>query len=164
MSGAIKAVADGKLGVNRAADQYGVPRTTLKDRLSGRHGSKSGLQPYLSYEEEEELVSFLFKSAEIGYPKTKDEVIGIVRKAIEKKRGVESAEDFKGKCWWARFIERWPKLTLRKGDALAVFSSSSCYCCQLEGVLQSTEGNTRGTWSHEPSKQNLQHGRIRHAA
>jgi len=89
ISGGIKAVADGKLGVNRAADQYGVPRTTLKDKLSGRHGSKSGPQPYLSYEEEDELVSFLFKSAEIGYPKTKDEVIGIVRKAIQKKRGVE---------------------------------------------------------------------------
>ena len=36
MSGAIKSVMDGKLGVDRAADQYGVPRTTLKDRLSGR--------------------------------------------------------------------------------------------------------------------------------
>ena len=115
----------------------------------------------MSYKEEEELVSFLFKFAEIGYPKTKDEVIGIVRKAIEKKRGVESAEDFKGKGWWARFIERWPKLTLRKGDALAVSQAHAVTATNLEYY---TEGNTRGTWSHEPSKQNLQHGRIRHAA
>ena len=60
-----------KLGVNRAADQYAVPRSTLKDRLSGRHGNKSGPEPYLSFEEERELASHLIKCAEIGYPKTK---------------------------------------------------------------------------------------------
>jgi len=85
----------------------------------------------LSYEEEEELVSFLLKSVEIGYPKTKDEVIGIVRKAIQKKR-VESAEDFKGKGWWARFIERWPKLTLQKGDALAVSQAHAVTATNLK--------------------------------
>ena len=73
MSGAIKFVISGKMGINRAADQYGVPRSTLKDRVSGRHGTRSGPQPYLSYEEEEELVTYLIKCVEIGYPKTKDE-------------------------------------------------------------------------------------------
>ena len=120
MRRATKAVTDGKLGVNWAADQYAVPRSTLKDRLSGRHGTKSGPQPYLSYEEEGELANFLMKCAEIGYPETKDEVIGIVRKALLKKRGVEFVEEFKGKGWWARFMERWPRLTLRRGDTLAV--------------------------------------------
>ena len=70
MSGAIKAIIDGKMGVNRDADQYGVPRSTLKDRVSCRHGTKSGPQPYLSYEEEEELATYSIKCAEIGYPKT----------------------------------------------------------------------------------------------
>ncbi len=58
MSGAVKAVAENKMGVNRAADQYGVPRSTLKDRVSAKHGTRSGPQPYLSYEEEEELVTY----------------------------------------------------------------------------------------------------------
>ena len=49
----------------------------------------------MSYKEEEELVSFLFKFAEIGYPKTKDEVIGIVRKAIQKKRGASQLKTLK---------------------------------------------------------------------
>ena len=120
MSGAIKAVIDGKMGVNRAADQYGVPRSTLKDRVSAKHRARSGPQPYLSYEEEEELVTYLVKCAEIGYPKTKDEVIGIVRQALHKKKGAEFAEEFKGRGWWERFMDRWPTLSLRKGDALAV--------------------------------------------
>ena len=55
------AVREGEFGVNRAALEYGVPRTTLKDRLSGRvtHGSQSGAKPYLSREEEKELFDFL---------------------------------------------------------------------------------------------------------
>ena len=66
MSGAIKAVIDGMMSVNRAADQYEVPRSTLKDRVSAKHGARSGPQPYLSYEEEEELVTYLVKCAGIG--------------------------------------------------------------------------------------------------
>ena len=36
IQGALKAVRDGILGVNRVALEFGVPRTTLKDRVSGR--------------------------------------------------------------------------------------------------------------------------------
>ncbi len=36
MLGAIQAVREGTFGVNRAALEYGVPKTTLNDRISGR--------------------------------------------------------------------------------------------------------------------------------
>ena len=39
----IKVVIDGKMGVNRVADQYGVPRSTLKDRVSASTGQGLGL-------------------------------------------------------------------------------------------------------------------------
>ena len=35
MLGAIKAASEG-MGINRAAIEFGVPKTTLKDRISGR--------------------------------------------------------------------------------------------------------------------------------
>jgi len=84
MRGALKAVAEG-MGVNRADMEYGVPRTTLKDRVAGRvqHGCKSGTSPYLTPEEEQELVDYLITCSNIGYPKKRDEVIGIVRKTPE---------------------------------------------------------------------------------
>jgi len=84
MQGALKAIAEG-MGVNRAAMEYGVPRTTLKDRVAGRveHGCKSGRSPYLTHEEEQELVDYLITCSNIGYPKKRDEVIGIVRKTRE---------------------------------------------------------------------------------
>lgn len=118
MLGAIRSVTEGT-GVNRAALEFCVPVTTLKDRVSGRvqHGSKSGKTPYLSLEEEEELVDYIVTCSNIGYPKTRDEIIGIVRKTLENKNG-GPVEDYNGKGWWGRFMQRWPKLSLRKGDAL----------------------------------------------
>ena len=56
-----------------------------------RHEPRSGPRPYLSYEEEEELVTYLTKCVEIGYLKTKNEVIGIVWQALYKKRGAKFA-------------------------------------------------------------------------
>ena len=49
MVGAMKAVAEG-LGINRAALEFCVPKTTLKDRVSGRvkHGTKPVRVPFLS--------------------------------------------------------------------------------------------------------------------
>ena len=87
MTGAMKAVADGLLGINKAADEFDVLRTTLKDRLSGKvvHGAKSGPSPYLSGIEVDELVKFLLTCADIGLTKTRNEVISIVRKAVIKK-------------------------------------------------------------------------------
>ena len=99
MAGAMKSYLDGKMGMNRAADQYGVPRTTLKDRLSGRVtlGTNPGPVPYLT-PEEDELVKHLLTCADIGYPKTKQEVLAIIQQAIHKKRE-DAAKEFTGKGW-----------------------------------------------------------------
>ena len=65
---AMDAVKSGLLGVNRAALEYGVPKTTLKDRIAGRvsHGTNIGSKPYLSKKEEEELVKFLINCSKMG--------------------------------------------------------------------------------------------------
>ena len=47
---AIDAVKDVTIGVLRAAKQYGVPRQTLGDRVSGKviHGTNPGPKPFLT--------------------------------------------------------------------------------------------------------------------
>jgi len=91
MSGAIKSVMDSKIGVT---DQYGIPKTTLRDRLCWRviQGTNPGPIPYLSASEEDELFQHLLTCAEIGYPETKCQVIGIVRQAVHKKIGADAAK------------------------------------------------------------------------
>lgn len=77
---AVKAVTDG-LSIRRAAEEYGVPRSTLGDRISGCviPGSTSGPPKYLSNQEEEELVQFLMDCASIGYPRGRLEVIAMIQ-------------------------------------------------------------------------------------
>ena len=59
MIAAMEAVETGKSGINRAAVDHGVPKTTLKSRLSGcvRHGKKLGPECYLNEEQEKERAS-----------------------------------------------------------------------------------------------------------
>ena len=106
---AVEAIKEGTLGLNEASRSYQVPRSTLRDRITGRvmHGKKSGPKPYLSSEEEKELVTFLKQAASIGYGKTKKEVLAMVQKT------------FNGEGWWSRFMSRNPKLSLRTADPLS---------------------------------------------
>ena len=80
MDAALYSVMHNGLSGNKAADLHGVPRSTLKDRLSGRvkHGTKSGPKPYLTVEEEAELTSHLLQVADIGFGKTRRDVKFIV--------------------------------------------------------------------------------------
>ena len=61
MVDAMKAVEDKKMSIRGAAKKFGVPYSTLKDRVHGRvrHGTKPGVKTVLSPEEEEELVRYI---------------------------------------------------------------------------------------------------------
>ena len=68
MLGAMAAVQNKGSSINRNAKLFGVPLSTLKDRLSGRvvHGVKPGPVPYLSPEEEDELEDYVLEPAQSG--------------------------------------------------------------------------------------------------
>jgi len=74
-------VAQGKVGVNRAVLECEVPPTTLKDRVTGRvaPGCKMGQKSYLTDNEEKELVKFVTDCAKMGYGKTRQDVMQIVK-------------------------------------------------------------------------------------
>ena len=110
MEKAVKAVHHG-ISLRKASLMYNVPRSTLYDRATGRVAmdSKPGRRPYLTVEEEEELVSFLLKSAKIGYAHTRKEVLSLVRRIVESK----GADGVVTENWWKRFCERHPQITLR---------------------------------------------------
>lgn len=63
MSHAYEAYQNGTLSVHPIAEEYhyGVPESTLQDRVSGHvlPGTKSGKKRYLGDDEEKELVNFL---------------------------------------------------------------------------------------------------------
>ena len=71
------AVYSGALGINQAALEYGIPPTTLKDLITGRvvHGTKMGAKPYLTNQEEQELVDFLINCSKMGFRKTRKDMM-----------------------------------------------------------------------------------------
>ena len=95
MTRAIDAVKSGRMGTNRAALEYAVPQTMLIYRLAGRviHGVKMGAKPYLSNQEEQELVEFLLNCVKMGYGKTRRDVLNIVHATLLKK-AEKTGEEF----------------------------------------------------------------------
>ena len=88
MQAALDAVKEG-MGVNAAARAYGVPKTMLKDRISGRvvHGTKPGPRQHLTSEEERDLTRYLEEVAETGYGKTRKQVQLMVE-TVAKEKGL----------------------------------------------------------------------------
>ena len=73
MGKAIEACVNEGMSIRQAAFHFGVPKSTLRDRMSGRvvPHSTSGPKTYLSLEEETELVKFLLRCAAIGDSKSR---------------------------------------------------------------------------------------------
>ena len=117
MQSALQSVSDG-ISTRKTALVYGVPCTTLQDRMSGHvtHGHNPGPKPYLNMAEESELTSHLIDASNIGYGKTHREVFSIVERYVKQKKDVKlpSADG-----WWQKFLKRNPSLSLRTGDATA---------------------------------------------
>ena len=105
--------------IKGAAENYGVPRTTLQDRVSGyvQHGKKPGPLPYLNKEEEEDLVKFVEVVADVGFGKTRKQIKAMVEQTARDKQILKKEKISDG--WFRRFLERQPHLTLRKGDRTA---------------------------------------------
>ena len=112
---ACKAVADG-MTIRRAAEEYGVPRSTLYDHCSGKvlHGAKSGPKSYLTEIEEDELVTFLCGMPSIGYSRTIKQVIEMVQTVVDLK-GLDVTVT---PSWWTSFRTRHPDLVLREPETL----------------------------------------------
>ena len=117
MDHALRATSEG-MSVREAASQYGVPKSTLHDCVSGRiqPGAVPGAHRYLDEEEEEEVVRWLEGCASIGYAKSVREVRSIVGAIVAAKNKLENVVSH---GWWDRFRAQHPHLTLRTGESLA---------------------------------------------
>ena len=115
MLAAIEAVKNGET-LLRAAVTFGVPRTTLGDRIRGKvvHGTKCGPRPYLSPEEELQLSEFIVEVSQTGYGKPRREIITLAENVVYDKGMLRGGRVTSG--WFRRFMERHPDLSIRKGD------------------------------------------------
>ena len=119
MDKACEAVLSHKLSVRLAAEEYGVPRSTLNDKVSGKVPvqAKSGRKAYLTDEEEDRLVEFLVGCASVGYAKSRRDVLAIAQQVFNARNPDSDVELTKG--WWDRFRKRHPEISLRQAEPLS---------------------------------------------
>ena len=140
MSKAIGAVSQENMSVRRASELYNIPRSTLADRITGRvqPGAKSGPPKILTDEEEEELVSFLCRLSDIGYPKTRKQVVDLVNQiAITRGRTEISMS------WWDSFRRRYSHLSLRSASTLSVACANASDPQRIEHYFDILEETLR---------------------
>jgi len=59
----------------------------------------------LTNEEESSLASFLITACKMGHGKTKQEVLRIVKRIVQKKNPDRNMDNFKGEGWWQGFMK-----------------------------------------------------------
>ena len=118
MDRALKAVISEGVSVRQASEVFGVPRSTLGDRASGRviPGANSGPEKYLTTAEEIELVQFLTRVAAIGYGKSRKEVMAIAQGVV----GEKCLNKVVSNGWWESFCRRNPTISLRAAAPLSM--------------------------------------------
>ena len=104
------------MSIRCACEEYGVPRSTLQDKASGKRSvnATTGLHHRLLSDEESRLADFICGCASIVYAKSRKEVLAIVQQILNS----QDAETEVTKGWWDSF-RRHPELTLRHSEALS---------------------------------------------
>ena len=132
---------DGGLSIRKASEMFGVPKSSLHDRTSGKiqHGKKPGRVPYLTRREEDEFVNFLIKCANMGYPHTVSQLLAIVQQTVD----LKGIPEIVTHGWWQRFCQRHAGISLRTavpiGMARAMATNNECiekYFDLLEDTLK----------------------------
>lgn len=109
----IQMVKTGQLSKKVVAKAYGVPKTTVLDKLSSRVPeipTKPGPKTVLTAGEESVLVDY----AEIGYPINKREFCGEVKKILDLDgRQTPFKDNLPQKDWFSGFCKRHPYISIR---------------------------------------------------
>ena len=116
-----EAVENGELNTSKAAEMYGIPYSTLRDRLKGKSIKQFGGRPsVLSFEEEKEISTSCQVLQKFGFPLNVDTAGIIVRDYLNDcKRENPFKNSLPGYDWWEGFLRRWPKLVQCKPQHLS---------------------------------------------
>ena len=116
LESAVRMVSSGSMSRKMAARQYGIPRTTLVDKLSGKTslGCALGRSTILTMAEEQVLENYIKDMARVGYPVQKHELLGEVKRVLDHDgRATPFRNNTPGKDWFYGFCRRHPDLALR---------------------------------------------------
>jgi len=115
LQNALRDMSNGTLTQRQAAVYYGIPRSTLRSKIKGRHSKSAGGQTVLSTEEEEMFVNYCLKMSQFGFPVDTFDLRLIVKMYLERqgRKVVKFRNNFPGFDWSLSFMKRHRELTVR---------------------------------------------------
>lgn len=145
MTSAYQAVKEAKMPIKTAARQFGVPQTTLRDRVLDRIDPdtvSSGPQALFSQEEEAVFVDHIKAMAELGYGYSRTEVTAQASN-FAVFLGKRDKEHPLSDRWFRGFMDRWPELKVLKPRPLSNYRAQatseetvSSYFSRLKSILE----------------------------
>ncbi|KAM7374175.1 hypothetical protein PAMP_006849 [Pampus punctatissimus] len=135
MERALIEVKSGRCTVRQAAKEFGVPKSSLGDRVSGRvtPGSRSGPAQLITSADEELLVEFSLYMSKHGFPLTKQQLVSFAS-SIYKRQHRRVAFSKLGQTWWLNFRKRQEKnITIQPADSVV---RGRTVCVRKEAVDQ----------------------------
>lgn len=139
-----------------ASEHYGIPKSTIKLKLKGKHHKSYGRPTVFTPEEEKVIAAHLLKMAEFGFLVREVDLRFIVKSDLENQGRI--VEQFKnnvpvpGYDWVKCFLKRNRDLTVRlcsniKRDRAAVHEIINSYFDNLEGLLEGV--SPENIWNYD---------------
>ncbi|XP_038064690.1 uncharacterized protein LOC119735070 [Patiria miniata] len=119
---AVEKIKLGEISVGKASLAYGIPKTTLLDKMHGRTPlqTRQGPNPILTDEEELGLVTWIAQKPKMSYGRMKQELALMVKKILDENgRPNPFKKNTPGRCWMRGFLRRHPEISTRVPQPVA---------------------------------------------
>ena len=108
------------VGLRRAAAMYGVPKSTLHDKVKLHTKGKRGPKPAIPDELEDPIETWIINMARIGYGQTKEQIKNKVQELVNAMKIPTPWDNNRpSEKWYRLFMNRHPNLRYRMCQALA---------------------------------------------
>lgn len=119
---ALESIRRNEATLSAANRQYGIPKGTLFNKLTGKVPSTREMGPptILTMDEEQTLEKWILAKAKLGFPMHPDEVKDTVQRVLKAVNRATPFTDFRpGNKWLKLFIRRHPTITKRNTEIIS---------------------------------------------
>ncbi|KAL5015325.1 hypothetical protein ScPMuIL_009595 [Solemya velum] len=158
MEKAVDCVRKGTLSVRAAAKKFGIAKSTLGDRVSGKTEltARSGCNPVLPMELETEVIESVTSSAEKGFGISRKQLLSRIGILCRKTKIKGFKNETPSKHLWYSMKSRHPELNLRKPEKLGNVRARMLNLVVVSNYFDALEGIV-GIWNCDETGKQLEH-------
>lgn len=121
---AINSIINKEMSIGKAAKSYGIPKTTLRNRVASADSRKKSMGPssQLGDEAEKKLAKHIKELQSVGFAPTRSDVRCIaydLAESLHKSHTFCSKQQKAGKVWLQSFLRRNKDISVRKAEGLS---------------------------------------------